>query len=385
MMLTENGIPEKFICSITKCVFFSPVVTADGQTYENEAIARWLKNNQTSPNTGKKLDNTSLSPCFYIQDDIVDWLSKSIPKDQSLIEQVYFPQETVVAAIEENDINAVKQLIHHDKVLIKSSSRFLTNRLQNKESNFPYSGYTTFQFVCSNGSPEMVRFFLELLKDQATETQQSVILLQKPKNWVPVHLNKVLIDSIKLGEEKDFIELCLKLGANVNVLDEKEHGSTLLHFAAKYGHASAAQLLLDMGANLEATATDNSTPLNFSAYYGNLQVMSLLLAANANIHHQDSNGNTPLHDAVQRGHEFSAKLLLKYGASKHIKNNKGILPLETVDEKNRLTAHKMASLLQEFSFSVKQKRQKEIQRKLAEQAKLLEEQAKVIAALSNKT
>ena len=39
-----------------------PVVTADGMTYERDAITRWLQSSLNSPLTGQKLDHTRLTP-----------------------------------------------------------------------------------------------------------------------------------------------------------------------------------------------------------------------------------------------------------------------------------------------------------------------------------
>ena len=54
--------PAEFICPITQEVMSDPVSTADGQTYEREAIARWLKRKKTSPLTGMTLESSILIP-----------------------------------------------------------------------------------------------------------------------------------------------------------------------------------------------------------------------------------------------------------------------------------------------------------------------------------
>lgn len=42
-------IPDEFICPITKEIFLNPVVASDGITYEEAAIAEWLRHSTTSP------------------------------------------------------------------------------------------------------------------------------------------------------------------------------------------------------------------------------------------------------------------------------------------------------------------------------------------------
>lgn len=49
-------------CPITQCLMCDPVTTADGHTYEREAIALWLRSSGTSPFTNLPLPNRSLRP-----------------------------------------------------------------------------------------------------------------------------------------------------------------------------------------------------------------------------------------------------------------------------------------------------------------------------------
>ena len=66
--LDANHLPGAFLCPITQEPMVDPVVTADGQTYEREAIQRWIeqqRNRQlpcTSPLTGEPLEHCKLVP-----------------------------------------------------------------------------------------------------------------------------------------------------------------------------------------------------------------------------------------------------------------------------------------------------------------------------------
>ena len=44
------------------CVQIDPVFTCDGHTYEHEAIRAWLLRKDSSPLTGRRLENTELVP-----------------------------------------------------------------------------------------------------------------------------------------------------------------------------------------------------------------------------------------------------------------------------------------------------------------------------------
>lgn len=53
-------MPHDFKCPISFEIMKDPVIASDGQSYEKSQILKWLKNNDTSPMTGKKLDNKNV-------------------------------------------------------------------------------------------------------------------------------------------------------------------------------------------------------------------------------------------------------------------------------------------------------------------------------------
>lgn len=73
MDLTDIG---SFICPITRSIFYNPVITSDGHTYERYAIEEWFKYNNTSPNTNKKLDNLVLIPNIVLRQSIIEYKEK---------------------------------------------------------------------------------------------------------------------------------------------------------------------------------------------------------------------------------------------------------------------------------------------------------------------
>ena len=62
----EPEIPKHLQCPITLSLMRNPVTASDGQTYEKEAIEKWMKNNNnSSPFTRKPI--TSINPNFAIK------------------------------------------------------------------------------------------------------------------------------------------------------------------------------------------------------------------------------------------------------------------------------------------------------------------------------
>ena len=58
---------ESFICPLTKKVFESPVMAADGYTYEKVAIEKWLEKEKKSPKTNMPIDANDLRPNHAIK------------------------------------------------------------------------------------------------------------------------------------------------------------------------------------------------------------------------------------------------------------------------------------------------------------------------------
>uniref|UniRef100_A0A8B9EMP1 Proteasome 26S subunit, non-ATPase 10 n=1 Tax=Anser cygnoides TaxID=8845 RepID=A0A8B9EMP1_ANSCY len=130
-------------------------------------------------------------------------------------------------------------------------------------------------------------------------------------------------------------------------------GRTALHWACSAGHAAVADLLLGLGvpvsekddaasknkqeiaimllengADPDATDHFESTPLHRAAAKGNLKMIQILLRHKASVNIQDSEGNTPLHLACDEERVDEAKLLVSHGASIHIENKEELTPLK---------------------------------------------------------
>ncbi len=68
-------------CPITTELMVDPVVTADGHTYEREAIEQWLTRKSTSPLTGEPLAHTMLTPNHALRGSIRALSRKSLPTE----------------------------------------------------------------------------------------------------------------------------------------------------------------------------------------------------------------------------------------------------------------------------------------------------------------
>nr|XP_028961585.1 putative U-box domain-containing protein 50 [Malus domestica] len=76
-----NDVPSVFICPIFQEVMKDPHIAADGFSYEQEAIGKWLRlGHDTSPMTNLKFENKILIPNHTLRSLAQDWhYKRSIP------------------------------------------------------------------------------------------------------------------------------------------------------------------------------------------------------------------------------------------------------------------------------------------------------------------
>jgi ankyrin repeat domain-containing protein 50 len=120
-------------------------------------------------------------------------------------------------------------------------------------------------------------------------TDPAVYLLE---SWVSSHRNKTLLNNDQDGAAEDF-------------------RNKVLHAAARRGCLAAAEVLLTVGANVNARGEGGWTALSLAAARGHEAVVKLLLACNDVVaDSEDEDGWTPLSWAAAGGHEAVVKQLL---------------------------------------------------------------------------
>lgn len=157
----------------------------------------------------------------------------------------------------------------------------------------------------------------QLLKYGAS-TQSADLLGNTALHWA----------SRAIASKQLFREL-LNHGSQVN--SKNSRGETPLHLAIKYGGSSTVwldtimRLLLDHGADVNATTTTDWSILHYSCYFPEVAQPTRLLIGQSHIKVdcQNDDGNTPLMLAAKSGTKDIINLLLRNGASVTILNNHG--------------------------------------------------------------
>jgi uncharacterized protein len=117
--------------------------------------------------------------------------------------------------------------------------------------------------------------------------------------------------------------LLVERGANKEATDSA-YGRTSLSAAAEKGHINMVRMLIEHGANKEAANHIGLTALMWASIRGHVAVVEDLLEQGCDMDHAVSNnGYTALHWAAHQDQLEVAQLLLRFGAKIDLRNNNG--------------------------------------------------------------
>ena len=132
----------------------------------------------------------------------------------------------------------------------------------------------------------------------------------------------------------------LKEGADPNERDPK-YGHTALHRAASEPQPRNVQILLNAGADVDATNRWGQTALMIAAEKGQSGNVELMLKAGADVERIDDDGCSALHLACKNGNRNAVKRLVEAGADLARTNRWGRTPLDEAVWENRPEVAKM--------------------------------------------
>ena len=131
-------IPNEYTCPITCEIMNDPVSTADGHTYEREAITTWFAINGTSPVTNKVLPNKLLTPNWSLKSCIESFIKKANEDYDRKLEQQRAPQAPSFSAFlaEQNSVLETARLRKELKIAREKTQAMKTQvKTLNKEKN----------------------------------------------------------------------------------------------------------------------------------------------------------------------------------------------------------------------------------------------------------
>jgi hypothetical protein len=181
-------------------------------------------------------------------------------------------------------------------------------------------------------------------------------------------LNEKLLDAVEEGDIAKVQEL-LKKGADPNARDHGprerwwRYGKTPLCLAVEHGHSEIVKLLIEHGADVNASCYIDSfeTPLHRAVVDDNIEIAKLLIQNGADVNARRSfDGLTPLHLAALNGYSKMVRLLLENGADPSIRDNFGNTASELAREEDH---EEVANIIEGFMSKSKGKSSSKIKRK----------------------
>ncbi len=127
----------------------------------------------------------------------------------------------------------------------------------------------------------------------------------KEGQFTPLHL-------AAQRDQRQVAELLLKLGANVNATTDKL--ATSLHWASAFKLTEMAELLIDHGANVNAVNSSRYTPLCLAVNKENLRLTKKMIQAGADVNCDGILGCSPLYFACCKGSAEMVQALIDAGA-----------------------------------------------------------------------
>ena len=253
-----SEIPEDIICPITSHIMTDPVILMEsGNTYEREAILKWLTLKKTDPLTNEAISDDTIAPNRTVKRMIVSFLDKQIATNPHISHQTYLPESLIqrlIAAMEKNEINLFKETLQKD-------SRLLFNELKENKN--------IFMLACESASLEI----LEMIITQLGAKIRQLTCIETDNGR-----SSLITVSRRLG---------LKGAACIaKAIDWKlSHFQDFLVFCVQENDAEMANIALSLG----AVATPEL--LNQAYAQKKTGIVKVLILFGASIQNEDQQGN----------------------------------------------------------------------------------------------
>ncbi|KIE04381.1 hypothetical protein NF27_IE00170, partial [Candidatus Jidaibacter acanthamoeba] len=277
-------IPEEYCCPITSQIMMEPVIIDSGETYEREAIIKWLKQNNTDPRTNTQLRTKNFIENRSIKRSIVTFLDKhSYEKYSNLWDEVYVPKQMI------------KQLLKAIELEMESEIKRLINLAPNIMIKPLINDQTFLDLVIQIKNPDLLKSVIGRMGEQFWQhplviEENGASCLRRIASLGLINMSKIWGDALNWEREDYQIEL---------------------REALKENNLEIVQVCISLGANVNKVSPEGEPPVFQAILSGNVNLLETLLQNGAFISRIDYKGETSLHKAVRSGNlEMVERILI---------------------------------------------------------------------------
>lgn len=354
-------VPEFMKGCITQELMKEPVTTADGHTYERDAITQWLRSPErnTSPKTGLPLPNKVLLPNYALRNAIELWRSENgmenLPRWSHVsvqdVAKLHLSSScTDFPDMDDSQRKQLKDLLRrlmqdteiHDttvgaesgvpKILVSTSlvgaapGNCTVQLYQMLTRRNPLLHHHPRRLVAQSGTQRGIMIAMRALRSLARLPRSSIddALLREyclalsmigMNGWpIPESLRyapRNHLFTAVLNDDIAYLESELAARPDLlNATNKGRRGDSLLHYAICLGRERIFDMLVSKGATIEQRARNRSTPLHYACFHGRIRMVEKLLELGAQLGSRMQGGDTPLHQAAWNGHHEIVRLLL---------------------------------------------------------------------------
>jgi len=239
MSYSYKFIKNDFICPLTGKIFYEPVMASDGFMYENDAIRKWLKNNNTSPKTGIILNHKNISHDFIFNKVFNNFLK--LNKDI----QRYKPEINFIECIKNKDYNKIINSnilnITFDIQNLGNFDFFKNNDLvkffiKNNIILMNKKGMRLIHLICRYSTSEMIKYIIDIYLKEGHDIQ-----CETRDKWKPIHF----ICRYSTPEMiKYIINIYIQKGYNIQCQTKEKYKP--IHFICRYSTPEMIKYIIDI-------------------------------------------------------------------------------------------------------------------------------------------
>jgi ankyrin repeat protein len=213
-----------------------------------------------------------------------------------------------IEAIKAGEIGPITQALNQDATLVDAQAD---------------NGLSAVLVAAYYNEPHIAQLLVQCGAELTIFEAATVGALDRVEGWIvaqPELINAYAPDGFQpIGLAAFFghqavVELLLRVGAEIDAPSKNPMHVRPLHSAIANRRTAIAKLLIEHGADVDSTQADDFTPLHEAAQNGMLEVSQWLLDRGAHVNARLANGKTPLALAIEQRHVEVEEQQRRYGA-----------------------------------------------------------------------